>query len=104
QFEEIAIAARDPDKAEALADEFERESGHRAHWHDTIELGVSAGDVVCACTHSAEPVIRREWLEPGSHVNSVGYNTAGREVQDAAAAAMVLDAARSAGVGRTVDL
>src|SRR5882762_11728914 len=30
QFEEIAIAARDPDKAEALADEFERESGHQA--------------------------------------------------------------------------
>ncbi|TME63712.1 MAG: ornithine cyclodeaminase family protein, partial [Chloroflexi bacterium] len=152
--------------------------GHRAHWHDTIELGVSAGDVVCACTHSAEPVIRREWLEPGTHVNSVGYNTAGREVdgatfrdalvvvesrtaalapppagsndiamaiaeglmtrehvhaelgelvsgaragrtdpaqitlyksvgvavQDAAAAAIVLDAARRAGVGRTIDL
>jgi ornithine cyclodeaminase len=134
--------------------------------------------VVCACTHSNEPVVRREWLKAGAHVNSVGYNTAGREVdgatfrdalvvvesrsaalappptgsndiamaiaegamtpdhvhaeigdlvsgarpgrtdatqitlyksvgvavQDAAAAAMVLEAARKAGVGRTVDL
>ena len=32
------------------------------------------------------------------------YKSVGVAVQDAAAAAMVLDAARSAGVGRTVDL
>ena len=31
-------------------------------------------------THSADPVVRREWLTPGVHVNSVGFNTAGREV------------------------
>ena len=178
QFETIAVAARQPEKAEALAWEFERETGRRVGWHDTIELGVSAADVVCACTHSPEPVVRREWLEPGTHVTSVGYNTAGREVdgatfrdalvvvesrsaalapppagsndiamaiaegamtrehvhselgelvsrtrpgredarqitlyksvgvavQDAAAAAMVLESARKAGVGRTIDL
>jgi ornithine cyclodeaminase len=82
-FETIAVAARDPDKAELLASEFEDETGHAARWHDRIELGVSAGDVVCACTHSSEPVVLREWLEPGTHVNSVGYNTAGREVDGA---------------------
>jgi alanine dehydrogenase len=32
---------------------------------------------VCAATHAAEPVVRRELLRPGTHVNSVGYNTAG---------------------------
>ena len=31
-------------------------------------------------THSVEPVVRREWLAPGAHVNSVGFNQAGREV------------------------
>ena len=82
RFEEISIAARDPSKAEALAREFGRESGRRIGWHDTVELGVSRGDVVCACTHSPEPVIRREWLKDGAHVTSVGYNTAGREVDE----------------------
>jgi ornithine cyclodeaminase len=43
----------------------------------SIEDAVRAADVVCATTHAAEPVIRREWLRPGTHVNSVGYNTAG---------------------------
>ena len=28
-------------------------------------------------------MVRREWLKPGAHVNSVGYNTAGREVDGA---------------------
>src|SRR2546430_2233868 len=39
-------------------------------------------DVVCACTHSPDPVVFREHLSDGAHVNSVGYNTAGREVDE----------------------
>jgi ornithine cyclodeaminase len=48
-----------------------------------IEQAVREADVVCACTHSPEPVVRRAWLREGTHVNSVGYNTAGREVDGA---------------------
>ena len=179
EFREVRIAGRHGDKAMALLKEVRE-------WLPRAELRMSTSfaqaeagaDVVCAATHSAEPVVRREWLSAGAHVTSVGYNTAGREVdgatfrdalvvvesraatlapppagsndiamaiaegamtrdhvhaelgelvsgtrpgrtdrdqitlyksvgvavQDAAAAAMVLDAARSAGVGRTVDL
>ena len=32
---------------------------------------------MCAATHADQPVVRRTWLRPGTHVNSVGYNTAG---------------------------
>ena len=42
--------------------------------------------MVCATTHSLEPVIRREWLSPGTHVTSVGYNPQGRELDDATVA------------------
>ena len=45
-------------------------------------------DIVCATTHSPDPVVRREWLTAGAHVNSVGFNTVGREVD----AQTVLDA------------
>ena len=179
EFREVRIAGRHGDKAMALLKEV-REWLPRAELRmNTSYAQTEAGaDVVCATTHSAEPVVRREWLSAGAHVTSVGYNTAGREVdgatfrdalvvvesraatlapppagsndiamaiaegamtrdhvhaelgelvsgtrpgrtdrdqitlyksvgvavQDAAAAAMVLDAARSAGVGRTVDL
>jgi ornithine cyclodeaminase len=96
-FKEISVASRQPDKAEALARELEREIGRAVGWHDTIERGVSRGDVVCACTHSPEPVVRREWLKDGAHVNSVGYNTAGREVDEATVVdALVVVESRSA--------
>src|SRR5436309_12439532 len=70
RFEEISIVARDPSKAEALARDFGREFGRRVGWHDTVQLGVSRGEVVCACTHSPEPVIHREWLKAGAHLPS----------------------------------
>jgi ornithine cyclodeaminase/alanine dehydrogenase-like protein (mu-crystallin family) len=70
---EIRIAGRDLEKAAALAAEF----GARA---STFEDAVRGADVVAAATHSAEPVVRAEWVAPGTHVSSVGYNAPGSEL------------------------
>ena len=41
--------------------------------------------------------LRREWLKDGAHVNSVGYNTAGREIdEDTVADALVVVESRAA--------
>jgi ornithine cyclodeaminase len=88
RFREVSVVGRDLAKAKALAQEFEGELRMGAFVH--IEDAVRAADVVCACTHSAEPVVRREWVRPGTHVNSVGYNTAGREVDGETVAAALL--------------
>jgi ornithine cyclodeaminase/alanine dehydrogenase-like protein (mu-crystallin family) len=74
--QEVQVAGRDPGKARALVDEL-RESGIAGTALPSLEDAVRSADVVCATTHAAEPVVRREWLRPGTHVNSVGYNTAG---------------------------
>jgi alanine dehydrogenase len=39
--------------------------------------------VACIATPATDPVLLREWLAPGAHVNSVGYTTAGRELDPA---------------------
>jgi ornithine cyclodeaminase len=52
--------------AEALA----AESGATAV--GTAEEAVRGADVVVTATSSVDPVLRREWLEPGAHVNVVG--------------------------------
>jgi ornithine cyclodeaminase/alanine dehydrogenase-like protein (mu-crystallin family) len=46
--------------------------------------------VVCAATHSPEPVVRREWVATGAHVNSVGFTVDGREVDGATVAAALV--------------
>lgn len=96
KFREIVIAARDGAKALALAREIAAETGIPSRTASFTEA-VRSADVVCACTHSAEPVVRRESVRPGTHVNSVGYNTAGREVDgETVAAALVVIESRAA--------
>jgi alanine dehydrogenase len=76
EFDEIRVAGRDRAKAEALAAEL----GAPARAVQSYEEAIIGADVVAATTHAVEPVVRREWLAPGTHVNSVGLNPSGREV------------------------
>jgi len=77
-IEEIRIAGRSAAKADALADDL----GPSVRAVDSYEEAVTGADIVCACTHSPQPVIRREWLAPGQHVNSVGFTSDGVELDD----------------------
>ena len=38
----------------------------------TPEDVLREADVVCTCTSAREPILRRDWLAPGTHVNAVG--------------------------------
>jgi ornithine cyclodeaminase/alanine dehydrogenase-like protein (mu-crystallin family) len=67
-FEEIRIASRTMESARRLA-----ERDPRAHAVESYEAAVRGADVVALCTHSGTPVIRREWIGPGTHVSSVGF-------------------------------
>jgi alanine dehydrogenase len=97
RFREIIIGARDASKASALAREIASSGMGVSVRAASFSDAVHAADVVAACTHSAEPVVRRQWLRPGTHVNSVGYNTAGREVDgETVAASLVVVESRAA--------
>ena len=94
RFTEIRVAGRDRARAEALAQEI----GPHARAVSSYEEAIRNADVVAATTHSTDPIVRREWLSPGVHVNSVGLNPAGREVdeQTVADALLVVESRDSA--------
>jgi ornithine cyclodeaminase len=79
---EVRVAGRDRSRAAALARELAGELGLDARASESYEEASLHADIVCATTHALEPVVRRAWLSPGVHVTSVGYNPAGREVDD----------------------
>jgi ornithine cyclodeaminase len=79
---EIRVAGRDLARATALARELGSELGLDVQASPSYEEASLHADIVCATTHALEPVVRRAWLSPGVHVTSVGYNPAGREVDD----------------------
>jgi alanine dehydrogenase len=77
---EIRIASRNRARVEALARDLESELKVTTAAVSTYEDAVRGADIVAAATHSPEPVVRREWLAPGTHVTSVGVNPHGREL------------------------
>lgn len=96
-FSLVRLAGRNRPSAEQLAAEVGPQIGTPVTVMNSFQEALAEADVVCACTHSPEPVVRREWLRPGVHVNSVGYNPEGCEVDAATVRdAVVVVEARSA--------
>jgi ornithine cyclodeaminase/alanine dehydrogenase-like protein (mu-crystallin family) len=94
-FDEIRIAGRDLAKAKAVA------SAVGAVAAESFEEAIRGADVVCATTHSPEPVVRLQWIKPGAHIASVGFNPKGRELEPelVAAARVVVESRASAFAG-----
>jgi ornithine cyclodeaminase/alanine dehydrogenase-like protein (mu-crystallin family) len=96
-FDEVRVCGRNLDHAEHLVKELASELGCRVVAVDHFDRACSGAQVVCATTHSPDPVVVRTALDPGTHVNSVGYNTAGREVDgDTVAEALVVVESKAA--------
>jgi ornithine cyclodeaminase len=81
-IDEVRIVSRTRSKAEAVA-----ANDGRVRVVDTIEQAVRGADVVVTVTSSREPVIRREWIEVGTHINAAGSSVAGARELDAATVA-----------------
>jgi ornithine cyclodeaminase len=84
----IRIWSRRAEHAEALALET----------HSTVALGIEealdGADIVCTTTAAREPILRRGWLAPGTHVNAAGASVRGARELDAetiAAASLFVD-------------
>ena len=73
-FREVRVAGRDPERTARFAARI----GARAA--RSYEEAVRGADVICATTHAREPVLRGVWLKPGAHVNSVGFDPEGSEI------------------------
>jgi ornithine cyclodeaminase/alanine dehydrogenase-like protein (mu-crystallin family) len=57
----------------------------------SAEEALRDADIVVTATSSREPVLRRDWLKPGAHVNAVGASTPrAREIDTATVAASAL--------------
>jgi len=58
-------------------------AGVQAEVADDLALAVQCADVVCCATASSTPLIRGEWLRPGTHVDLIGgYTPQMRETDD----------------------
>jgi len=74
EWAEIRVWGRRTEAARTLAE------AHGGTPFEHADEAVAGAGVVCVATPATEPFLQRDWLAPGAHVNSVGYSTAGREL------------------------
>ena len=80
----VLIWGRNPEKAERLAKKLKRKHLKVAHTEELAEAARGA-DVISCATLSNEPLIRGEWLQPGTHLDLVGgFTPEMRETDDVA--------------------
>jgi len=70
--ERVIAFGRSEAKATAFAREMEKLHGIRVLPAKTVEQAVRGSDVVITVTPSREPLVRAEWVLPGTHITAVG--------------------------------
>jgi ornithine cyclodeaminase/alanine dehydrogenase-like protein (mu-crystallin family) len=68
----VRIWSRNPEHAGALASELRRRLGFPIEAAPSAEAAVREADLVATVTASPEPILKREWLKEGVHINAVG--------------------------------
>jgi alanine dehydrogenase len=82
-IQRIRVAGRNREHGASLSSALQESLGIPVQAVDTYAGACADADLICAATHSPDPVVYRDYLKPGVHVTSVGYNPAGREVDSA---------------------
>jgi ornithine cyclodeaminase/alanine dehydrogenase-like protein (mu-crystallin family) len=72
---ETRVWSRSPESAQRVA-----AIAADARICETAEEAVRDADIICLCTTAQEPPVLADWVSPGAHVTSVGYNPPGGEL------------------------
>lgn len=76
-IESIVVWGRSAERARAFAETMQRELSVPVTAAASVREAVAAADIVCTVTSAAEPILKGEWVRPGTHVNVVGSSHAG---------------------------
>lgn len=71
------IWARSPEKAEQIADRFSDIVNVSAV--GDLEKACRAADVIVTCTGATRPVIKRDWIQSGTHISAIGADAPGKQ-------------------------
>jgi ornithine cyclodeaminase/alanine dehydrogenase-like protein (mu-crystallin family) len=88
------IASRHIEHAQNFAEEMRRDFSFALEPVETVEEALKGADLIVSATTAVEPIIRRQWISAGAHLNVVGSSTPNaREVdsETMAAASLFVD-------------
>jgi len=95
----VRIASRSFANAKAFANEMQPELSAVIEPVETVAAAVRGADIIVTATTAREPVLQREWISPGTHINAIGtFSPRARELDTATvvAARLFVDRRESA--------
>jgi alanine dehydrogenase len=75
----ITLYSRTTGRARALQQELQGLYGLEAVVAEDVAPAVREQDIVVTTTPSMSPLVRREWVGPGTHINAVGADSPGKQ-------------------------
>jgi ornithine cyclodeaminase len=72
RFERARVAGRSAERARAFVAGLTAKYSFTVEASPDVQHAVRGADVIVTATNSAEPVLKREWVKLGAHVNAVG--------------------------------
>jgi alanine dehydrogenase len=87
---EVTVFSRHLAHSQALAEAIMAQHGVKARAAGDVAEAVQGQDIVVTTTPSTTPVVRREWVSPGTHINAIGADAQGKQELEAG----ILKAAR----------
>jgi len=76
-LESIVVWGRSPDRARAFASTMQAELAIPISAAASVKEAVAQADIICTVTAATEPILKGDWVRPGTHVNVVGSGFAG---------------------------
>ena len=76
-LESIVVWGRSLDRAHKFAERMQPELAVPLTVVGAVQDAVAEADIICTLTSSAEPILKGEWVRPGTHLNLVGSSYAG---------------------------
>lgn len=81
------VASRQPERVRHLVAEVAALYPFPIEAVESAEAAVRDADLIVAATTATKPVVRREWISPGAHINAIGaYLATTREIDSATVA------------------
>jgi len=78
------VVSRNPEHPKQLVEEMRTKLPFPIEPVDRVEEAVKDADLIVTATSSRQPVLRREWISNGAHINAIGsYSPDAREIDSA---------------------
>ena len=76
-LESIVVWGRSRERAQAFVERMQAELAVPLATAVTVQEAVAEADIICTVTSADEPILKGDWVRPGTHLNLVGSSYAG---------------------------